>query len=183
MMHPPRASVRPNRRAFTLVELLVTIAIVMVLLGLALSGIVAVRKSQKRTETLQLVQQLHQSLLVYAQNDRRGKYPSPDADSNLLVAGVAARLEAEAGYLIQRPRVIMGDYGECLADAWNRPLLYTPDLVIDATVARPAPLTDWNPKNKQPYPYVYALGAPQGSDLQDALPSNAARWLYHAEGP
>jgi prepilin-type N-terminal cleavage/methylation domain-containing protein len=176
--------VRPRtRRAFTLVELLVTIAILAVLMGLALSGLMAVRKSQKRTESLQLVNQLHQAMGVYAQMDRRGKFPNPDTGGGLLVSGVAGLLESEAGYMIQRPRIVETANGPALCDAWNRALLYAPDLIIDTTIARPAPLPDWNPKGKEPYPYVYSLGNPLTNGNDDALPANASRWLYHSEGP
>jgi hypothetical protein len=152
-------------------------------MGLAIPGIMAVRKSQKRTESLQLVNQLHQAMGVYAQMDRRGKYPNPDTGSGLLVGGAAALLESEAGYIIQRPRIVQTANGPALGDAWSRPIRYVPDLLIDTTIARPAPLADWNPKGNEPFPYVYSLGEPKTNEADDALPANSSRWLYHAEGP
>lgn len=170
--------------AFSLVELLVTIAIIAVLMGLVLAGISAVRKSQKRTESQQLVAQLHQAMGVYAQMDRRGKFPGPDPGGVLLAdAGVGALLVEQAGYLVQRPRLVATPAGSVLGDAWGRPLRYAPDLVVDGDPARPAPQPDWNPKGREPYPYLWSLGVPTASEAEDALPASAVRWLYHAESP
>jgi prepilin-type N-terminal cleavage/methylation domain-containing protein len=60
-----RATLLPARRpGFTLIELLIVIAIIVVMVGLLLSGVSAVQRAQKRTQTLYEIKKLDQSLEV-----------------------------------------------------------------------------------------------------------------------
>jgi hypothetical protein len=63
-----------------------------------------------------------------------------------------------------------------LVDAWRRPFRYALDPVVDGDPKRPAPITGWNPKNAEPFPYLWSLGRPQAGD-DDALQANHPRWV------
>lgn len=63
-----------NRKAFTLVEMLVVIGIILVLVGLLFPAVSRVRESMRRTEDLNNLRLLAQSCLLYA-NENSGALP------------------------------------------------------------------------------------------------------------
>lgn len=175
-------------RAFTLVELLVTIAIILVLVGLLIPGVGMVRDSVRRSKTAGLITGLTAALEIYAMEDGRHRYPPVEADQSM-------RTNREVGAL--RTLDLLRERGsqwraadlepapgstdaDRLVDSWRRPVRYTVDDLIDKVIARPAPLkTGWNPKAREPFGYVWSLGKPKGDEAADADPANADRWLYH----
>lgn len=64
----------PNRRAFTLIELLAVIAIVVILLSLIGAGIGSVRESARSVKSISNLRSLHSGVILYA-NDNLGELP------------------------------------------------------------------------------------------------------------
>lgn len=175
-------------RAFTLVELLVTIAIVLVLVAMVLPGVGMVRDSVRRSKTVGLIDGLTGALEIYAMEDGRHRYPPVEPDQSM-------RTSRDVGAL--RTLDLLRERGsqwrnadldpapgssdpDRLVDSWRRPVRYVVDDLIDKVIARPAPLkTGWNAKSREPFGYVWSLGRPKGDEAADADPVNADRWLYH----
>ena len=70
-----RRSARPARTAFTLVELLVVIGIIVVLAAILLPALGAARERAKRAACLSNLRQIGAGMMMYA-NTFRGKYPN-----------------------------------------------------------------------------------------------------------
>jgi prepilin-type N-terminal cleavage/methylation domain-containing protein len=171
-------------RGFTLVELVVAIAIVIILVSLLLPAISMVRDSVRRAKTVGLIDGLTAALEIYALEDGRRRFPAVEADQSLRTSsntGGAPRtldLLRDRGSLWRNDDLEAG--GDRLVDAWRRPVHYVVDDLIDKVIARPAlHRTDWNPKAREPFGYVWSLGRPSGNDAADADPTDASRWLYH----
>lgn len=183
------------RSGFTLIEVLITITIIAVLIGLLMPAINAVRLRAFRTEARQIVSQLAISLETYNNEDRRHRYPYqtelypeptlavPLPFSTRATAGVTKGLLA----LLQPVGVNTGprplDEQGCMLDPWGERYRYQ--------LTRPAPakpadaLKDWNwdttlnhakrwndrNDTPAPFPYVWSLG-PGGST------TDASEWIY-----
>ena len=68
------APASPLKPAFTLVELLVVIGIIAIMLGILLPSLNRAREAAKRTNCLSNLRQIHQMLVMYA-NQNKGKVP------------------------------------------------------------------------------------------------------------
>lgn len=81
----PGAQPFQSRRAFTLIELMVVVGIIVVLAGLLIPAITVVRENARKTEAHQIVAQLTLAIEGYANEDSRTKrypYPGPFADNS-----------------------------------------------------------------------------------------------------
>ena len=191
-MHAP-STVRPPApptaaRAFTLVELLVTISIILVLMALLIPAIGMVRDSVRRAKTVALIDGLTAAAEIYAMEDGRHRYPPVEADQSMRTNNDVGALRSldlvrERGAQWRHADLDTAPGSSApdrLVDAWRRPIHYVVDDLIDKVIARPAPLkTDWNPKSREPFGYVWSLGKPSGDEVADADPNDASRWLYH----
>jgi prepilin-type N-terminal cleavage/methylation domain-containing protein len=72
----------PNRRGFTLVELLVVVGIIAVLIALLLPALGRARESARRIACASNLRQLAGACIAYAQANR-GSYPGPAASENV----------------------------------------------------------------------------------------------------
>jgi prepilin-type N-terminal cleavage/methylation domain-containing protein len=97
-----------NRRAFTLVELLVTLTLVLLLMGLVLSAVRAAQTSQKTSATRQLIDKLNTILMQQFQS-----YESKAVDPIVLPAAISDLAQARAWYI--RRNLITGD----MPDRWT----------------------------------------------------------------
>lgn len=185
-------AVTPNRTAFTLIELLVVVAIVLVLTSLLLVGVGMVRQSVRRSKTTGLIQGITAAMELYALEDGRKRFPEARPDQSLRSSSNTGGEPLVLDMLRDRGALWRNDdldaapgssAADRLVDAWKRPVRYTVDKVIDKNIDRPAPSrTDWNPKSREPFGYVWSLGRPSGDDAADALPANADRWIFHGSG-
>lgn len=179
----PFLSIRTNA-AFTLIELIVAILIIVILMGLLFPAIAMVRNSVNRGAATSVVAGLHMALDVYFQEDPRKRYPPVDTggtfQTRMVISGddLALDLLRPKG-LEWRLEQVDGTAGHLL-DPWGRAYRYALDENMDGTIDRPAPQSDWNGKDREPYAYVWSYGRP---DKDDTLPANAERWIYHPVQP
>jgi len=166
-------------RAFTLIELMVTILIIVVLMGLLFPTIAMVRNAVNRSTAASVVSGLRMALDVYFQEDPRKRYPPVDTGGTLqtrmVISGddLALDLLRTKG-LEWRIEQVDSTAGHLL-DPWRRAYRYAIDVNMDGIIDRPAPRSDWNVKNREPYAYVWSYGRP-GTD--DTNPVHAERWMY-----
>lgn len=175
----------PATAAFTLIELLTVIGIILVLTAIALPAIGTIRNSARATQTASQVQGLYAGCEVYAMEDRRRMPPPMESDLTLRTSqgsNLAARtldLLRDRGCMWETSQ--LGEQeatGRALLDAWRRPLRYQPDVDMDGVMDKPAPQADWNAKSSEPFPYLWSLGKPSGNDATDAAAASAGRWIY-----
>lgn len=194
----PCRTPKPDRRGFSLVELLVVIGILMVLAGLILGGVTVMRKRAAIYEAGQVVRQLAQALEAYRSEDGRHRYPlheqlypTPALPLPHVIA-LAPQTGAAAGVLgllVDRNLGVRDGQGlvdGVLTDPWGSPYRY--QLTRPAPAANAARLEDWNwdraagqPRARNavsggagPFPYVWSTG--RKANLGDA-----AEWIYDGE--
>ncbi len=142
---------RPSSAAFTLIEILVVIAIILVLIGILIPGISIAQRQAREQTAVTVVRQLGQAMDVYRLEDRDRRYPTPNADLSLsrdLLAPPAAPvsergplglIERHGGYSAsEQPRDAFGR----LLDPWGQTYRYSLTRPIP-TAPSPA-LQDWN---------------------------------------
>ena len=83
-----------GRRAFTLLEVLIVIAILAVLMALLLPALAEVRRAQRRVACTSNLRQLAVGLRMYAQDNRR--FPDPSATASPWESVIMGHLESEA---------------------------------------------------------------------------------------
>ena len=194
-MPPPHAA-QPARGAFTLMELLVTIAIIAVLAAMLLPAVGLVRERSRRTEAQMVVNQLSIACETYMNEDHRHMYPlQPQLYPAALVTvphPIAQRAQGVAAsgvleLLLESDVVNLGnralDSEGCMLDPWLRRYRYQ---LLRPTPASPVnALQDWNwdaertrPKRwneradtPAPFPYIWSLG-------KDGRDDAAKTWVY-----
>jgi type II secretory pathway pseudopilin PulG len=183
-----------SRVAFTLIELMVVIAIVFALMGLLLPALSLVRRQAAVASARQTVRQVTMSLDSYRSGDAEHRYPPPQADCALALrapspgsSAVLALLERHGLPPLKAEQ--LDDRGRLL-DPWGQPIRF---VVVRPVVSDPASLANWNydaangherswgrrwdaaagaiADGALPFPYVYSLGPSGRTDL-------GAGWIY-----
>jgi prepilin-type N-terminal cleavage/methylation domain-containing protein len=176
------------RRAFTLMELLVVMAIILVLAAMLMPAVSIIRNSAKRSQTNAVLQILNIAIQDYRDADERKRFPSDDAVDHLVRGDPATGVVASVASLINPGErddplatvKVQHDLGfrtfvadpsrpgfRLLVDAWGRPFRYQVDKTYDGIVTKPAPIDDWNPPVGDPpvgqdvYAYLWSLGQPK----------------------
>jgi type II secretory pathway pseudopilin PulG len=167
----------------TLVELLVVIVIIMVLIGLLMPALAAVRERTNRALAAERIAQLHFAIQNYAGEDRRHRYPPQTSATDFTLrydpAGVAP---GNINVLLQaKHKVDLNDFDRTGAapyaalDPWGRPYQYRvdSDLITFTTPQRPLPLEAWNTEGTRPWGYLWSTG-PKGT-------TNGDGWIYQKD--
>lgn len=189
------------RSAFTLIELMVAMAIIAMLAGLILGSVGVIRENSRRVEARQVVDQLVLAIQTYQGSDtRKHHYPLqpqlyPTPAPALVPHPIALEAQAGAaagvlGLLVDLDLMVRSSKAlrnGVMIDPWDRPYNYQ--------LTRPAPtgqadrLHDWNwdaansrPKARNrtsgdtdaPYPYVWSYG-------KSGLADDAGDWIYRAD--
>ncbi len=197
-------SLRRGHQAFTLVEMMVVIGILLVLLAMLFPVIVMLKESARKQQAHRVVGQIDASLLEYQSEDPTKSLPPQDPDafirtdpsgSQLHLIDYLIAMHAEGGL-----HPLVADQANpglrVLIDPWQRPYRYVLDAAGAAdptkTVAptRPDPArTDWNARNLVPYGYVWSLGPPVNGHAgawtgdPDAIPGSGGAWIYTTSTP
>lgn len=190
---------RGGRKAFTLLELLVAVAVVIVLAGIVMGGVTVMRRRAASYEAAQVVRQLVQALEAYRTEDGRHRYPLHEqlypTASLTLPHCIARQPEGGAvagvlGLLVDRNLGVIGSGSTpngVLTDPWGRPYHY--QLTRPAPTAGMQALEKWNwdaalsrPKARNaidgtsaaPFPYVWSSGPAGATD-------DATHWIFDGE--
>jgi type II secretory pathway pseudopilin PulG len=191
-----------SRSAFTLVELLAVIGVIIVLAALILPGIGLVRERSRQAAARLQIDQVQAAVELYRGEDPLRNYPVMRADRTLRWerngTGLADLLEIR-GLAVNASNTISIDAGApALADPWRQALQYHLDahttgdgiavMPADAAGERvrvPDDAADWNPPRGQParqtvpFAYIWSWGRPAaGHDLR----SNTRNWIYARQG-
>ena len=75
--HRPKEHATKTPCGFTLVELLVVMAIIALLIGLLLPALSKARAAARTTKDASQINQIHKALLIYANSDKDNELPIP----------------------------------------------------------------------------------------------------------
>ena len=107
----------PRRSAFTLVELLVVIGVIVTLMGLLIPAVSYAKEKAKRTKTVNLLSQIQAACSAY--KNENGIYPEARMDQTTWAANAAELLD-------QLRTGNREDFREPLKDAWGQLVHYRP---------------------------------------------------------
>lgn len=182
------------RTAFTLIEVLVAIVIIMVLIGLLMPAISVVQRKAKERGTFQIISELTQAIEAYRSEDVRHRFPPVNGDQSISLRAIpgpgAGTLELLDRTGMWSPSAAEKDDSSRLLDPFGSTFRYQ--------LQRPQPLNNsdrlhnwnWDSANNRErawgrrpdasgsvsngalaFPYVWSLGL-------KGLDNNATTWIY-----
>ena len=126
--------------AFTLIEMLIVIAVILILMGLLLASVRSLHNQAYKNSALRLVGELSSAFDEYRAEDPRKLYPTPpfanQAGANFLALdpanplGVLSILQYHSTYTVPASNLDQNPadpYYLCLVDGWKRPFYYQLD--------------------------------------------------------
>jgi prepilin-type N-terminal cleavage/methylation domain-containing protein len=135
-------SIRMRRAAFTLMELLIVITIIVLLMGMVMGGVMYTRKAAAQAKTRGKISEIAGALQTY--RTVSGRFPDDPAKFSQLTSNPLSTAISPGDWrdINQALATILKDAGEPVAstleDAWKQPLLYRPArfLPFDSTAPR-----------------------------------------------
>lgn len=165
-------------RAFTLIELLTVIAIIVVLTGIAVPAAMAVRESAKHGMAADRVAALAVAMDAYRLEDPQKRFPPAEADATLRTGSGMRALDLLAPLgLAWHGEDIDRAAGGALRDPWQQPYRYRLDASMDGIADRPAAQPGWNPRSQEPWAYVWSAGRPLVAGVENGS-SHATAWIH-----
>lgn len=168
------------RGAFTLIELLISVAIIIILVAIAVPAIGLVRNKVNASTALTTVTTIQLALQQYAGEDSRHRYPAQIAAGDLRLAkaapgGAACVLDLllDYGWSMNGSESLDRSGAPWpLLDPWKKPYFYKvdDDLLGLTGPQRPLDLDGWNAEGVRPWAYVWSAGPNATSD--------GAGWIY-----
>jgi prepilin-type N-terminal cleavage/methylation domain-containing protein len=137
-----------KKRAFTLVELLVVVAIIALLVGLLLPALAKAQQTAKTVKDSNQIKQIHTAMVGRA-NESKGKMPTPGLINRLSYNGQQIPGEGEEDFAQNKTQNL---YSACVAQQ-----LFNTDILIGATEVNQVvkPYTNYNYAAYRPATDVY----------------------------
>ena len=174
---------RHERIAFTFIEVLMTVAIISILMGMLLPALGIVRDQVHRTRAREQIAEIHMALQHYATEDRRHRYPAQAADLSLRYDPTGAVVEnlnalMRSGYQIDMTTIDHSVSPQVMLDPWKRPYRYQVDSDLFTIPGAQRPKDPsicpaWNTKGARPFGYVWSRGK-KGQD-------DGSQWIYQKD--
>ena len=118
-----------KKRAFTLVELLVVVAIIALLVGLLLPALAKAQATAKTVKDSNQIKQIHTAMVSRANETKGGKLPTPGLINRRAYGGQQLPGEGEEDFAKNRTPCL---YSACVAQQ-----LFNTDILIGATEVNP----------------------------------------------
>jgi type II secretory pathway pseudopilin PulG len=182
-------------QAFTLVEILIVITVILILVGLVMTVVGSATRSGYIAATRQTVEMIQSAMDVYASEHH---VLPPTAAGNALASNLGTSLPPQTldllvpdGFILRPERLSATTSPRILLDDWNRQISYTADSVPGAVLSLNPPIPaalwpkDWNPQKKIPFAYIWSYGVPTGhGDAWDAnAANNCTSWIHPTLSP
>ena len=135
-----------QHRAITLIELLVTITIIVILIGLLIPVVILVLQKSHERGTRMVISELVQAVDAYRSEDALHRYPPVNGDQSLSLRAIPGpgpgMLELLDRKGLWSPSTFFKDDESRLLDSWGSPFRYS--LTRPAPTAPANALSDWN---------------------------------------
>lgn len=191
------ANPSPITSAFTLIELLIVMAVMLILAGLLIPSVMLVQAKVRERGVRMTISELVQAIDAYRTEDAQHRYPPVNGDLSLSLRALPGPGAGTLELLDQRglwsPSVALKDEESRLLDVWGRPFRYS--LVRPVPAAPVGALNDWNwdpaanrvrawgrrvdsagviADGPLAFAYIWSLGKP-------GIETNATDWIYQAD--
>ncbi|MFM8784160.1 MAG: type II secretion system protein [Phycisphaerales bacterium] len=161
-----------KKRAFTLVELLVVVAIIALLVGLLLPALAKAQQTAKTVKDSNQIKQIHTAMVSKATETKGGKLPTPGMINRLAYNGQQVPGEGDEDFTRNTSQAL---FSACVAQE-----LFNTDITVGATEVNPVitPYLNYNYAQYRPAGDTY--WDPGMAAVIDAAPGNGACHISYA---
>ena len=110
-----------NDRGFTLVELLVVMAIIALLIGVLLPSLSKARQSARSVKDSSQINQTHKGMLIYANSDKKNRLPIPGVTYPQWYANAGVEYKGKYGAERKAINTSKNLYSLCIAEGYFKP--------------------------------------------------------------